>query len=138
MGNPRRLASGLLLWLCLSLTALPALAQTLTLSRLADDAPAREVVAGALDARFAPARSDVIFEADTEPRWWRVVSPVDVDAGLQPHLVVRAPYQNRVTVWTGDGSPMTRGFGAVRRYWAMMCSCLLLVWLLCRLGDRQA
>ncbi|WP_313929561.1 diguanylate cyclase [Pseudoxanthomonas sp.] len=109
MGNPRRLASGLLLWLCLSLTALPALAQTLTLSRLADDAPAREVVTGALDARFAPARNDVIFEADTEPRWWRVVSPVDVDAGLQPHLVVRAPYQNRVTVWTGDGSPMTRG-----------------------------
>jgi diguanylate cyclase (GGDEF)-like protein len=108
MGNPRRPVRGLLLWLWLSVAALPATAQTLHVSRLANDAPARDVVSGALDGRFAPAPDGLIFEADTDPRWWRVVSPVDVDAGLQPHLVVRAPYQNRITLWAGNGPPLTR------------------------------
>lgn len=109
MGNPRRLARVWLLWCCLIGWALPATAQTLSLARLDADAPAGEVVSGQRDAGFAAARDGVIFEPGSSPRWWRVTSSVDVDAALQPHLVVRAPYQNRVELWTGDGPPVVRG-----------------------------
>ena len=114
MGNPRRLARDWLLWFCLIGWAMPATAQTLSLARLDADPPARDVVSGKVDAQFAAAARDgVIFESQTSPRWWRVVSPVDVDAGLQPHLVVRAPYQNRMELWTSEGPPVVRAlFGA--------------------------
>lgn len=114
MGNPRRRTRGWLLWFCLIGWAWPATAQTLSLARLDADAPAHRVVSGELDADFvAAARDGVIFEPQTASRWWRVVSPVDVEAGLQPHLVVRAPYQNRIELWTGQGPSVVRGlFGA--------------------------
>ncbi|MBD9477764.1 diguanylate cyclase [Pseudoxanthomonas sp. PXM02] len=88
---------------------MPTHAKTLSLARLTADAPAQQVVSGGRDADFAVARDGVIFEPDTAPRWWRVTSPVDVDAALQPHLVVRAPYQNRIELWTGHGQPIVRG-----------------------------
>lgn len=109
MGNPRRLARVWLLWCCLIGWALPATAQTLSLARLDADAPAGEVVSGQRDADFVAKPDSVLFEPEASPRWWRLTSPVDVDAALQPHLVVRAPYQNRVELWTGDGPPVVRG-----------------------------
>ena len=97
MGNPRRQAWGCLLWLCLIGWVAPATAQTLSLARLDAEAPTRDVVSGSLDHRFVAAeRAGVIFEPDAGSRWWRITSAVDVDARSQPHLVVRAPYQNRM------------------------------------------
>ena len=114
MGNPRRQAWGCLLWLCLIGWVAPATAQTLSLARLDAEAPTRDVVSGSLDHRFVAAeRAGVIFEPDAGSRWWRITSAVEVDARSQPHLVVRAPYQNRMELWTGDGPPLRRGlFGA--------------------------
>ena len=109
MGNPRRRARWWPVWLCLIWWALPATAQTLSLSRLADDAPAEHVVSGKRDADFTPSpQAGVIFQQDSAPRWWRVVSDVDVPASLQPHLVVQAPYQNTMTLWVPGAPPMKR------------------------------
>ena len=108
MGNPRRLARVWLLWCCLIGWAMPATAQTLSLARLGIDAPADAVVSGQRDADFVAAREGVIFEPEASPRWWRVTSAVGVDAGLQPHLVVRAPYQSRIELWSPGGPPVVR------------------------------
>jgi diguanylate cyclase (GGDEF)-like protein len=73
---------------------------TLTIARLDADPVAMAVVTGEHDRDFVTIGGSRIHEFQHEPRWWRVTVDRRVEAVDVPQLVVQAPHQNRIEVWS--------------------------------------
>ncbi len=98
------------LWLCLLLLC-PAFAQAtdLTIRQLADDPPAREVLAGAHDHRLeSPPARQVIQQRGLSTYWWRIEAHDPVAAAGAPKLLLRSPFLYRVEAWVPGASTPSR------------------------------
>lgn len=80
-------------------------AQDVSLARLAADPPRDEVLAGLHDASLEQVHNrGILFENNREARWWRVTALRDMEAGLEPQLVLESPYSSRVEAWVPGGA----------------------------------
>lgn len=104
-GRGRLCACVLMLAALLLASAGAAAAQDVALARLAADPPPDEVLAGLHDASLEHFHDrGILFENNREARWWRVTALRDMEAGLEPQLVLESPYSSRVEAWVPGGA----------------------------------